>query len=57
MSKRQFGTLRSAASLEPSTTVYSTDEEEVFCPTLVTENYRDYRDEVTGRLPPYYKSW
>ena len=45
--------------------MFSTDEEEgeVFCPSLVTEEYSEYpasRDlglEVTGRLPPYYKSW
>ena len=46
--------------------MFSTDEEEegeVFCPSLVTEDYSEYpasRDmglEVTGRLPPYYKSW
>ena len=44
--------------------MYSTDEEEVFCPSLVTEDYIECPvtrngevDEVTGRLPPYYKSW
>ena len=61
---RDFGTLQSARSLEPATTVYSTEEEdEVFCPSLVTEDYSEYPAsrhlglEVTGRLPPYYKSW
>ena len=59
--------MQSARSLEPATTVFSTDEEEeegeVFCPSLVTEEFSEYpasRDlglEVTGRLPPYYKSW
>ena len=44
--------------------MYSTEEEdEVFCPSLVTEDYSEYPAsramglEVTGRLPPYYKSW